>query len=109
MAKLNMVDAINQALDQEMASDKTVLCLGEDVGYEGGVFRVTKGLQEKYGKDRCIDTPLAEAGIIGTSVGLAINGMKPVAEIQFSGFIASRSARQKVVPFHVDIRASEKC
>lgn len=87
MAKLNMVDAINQALDQEMASDKTVICLGEDVGFEGGVFRVTKGLQEKYGKDRVIDTPLAEAGIIGTSVGLAINGMKPVAEIQFSGFI----------------------
>ena len=70
-----------------MAKDKTVICLGEDVGFEGGVFRVTKGLQAKYGKDRSIDTPLAEAGILGTTVGLAINGMKPVAEIQFSGFI----------------------
>lgn len=86
MVKMHMVAALNNALDQEMAADKAVLCLGEDVGVDGGVFRVTDGLIKKFGPDRVIDTPLAEAGIVGTSIGLAINGMKPVAEIQFSGF-----------------------
>jgi pyruvate dehydrogenase E1 component beta subunit len=86
MALLNIIGAINQALDQEMARDKSVVVFGEDVGVEGGVFRGTIDLQKKYGKDRCFDTPLAEAAIIGTAVGMAINGLKPVAEIQFSGF-----------------------
>lgn len=86
MALLNVIGAINQALDQEMARDKRVVVFGEDVGVEGGVFRATVDLQKKYGKDRCFDTPLAEAAIIGTAVGMAINGLKPVAEIQFSGF-----------------------
>lgn len=81
-----MVNAINQALDLEMARDTSVMVLGEDVGYEGGVFRVTEGLQKKFGEERCFDTPLSEAGIVGASIGLAINGMKPVCEIQFSGF-----------------------
>tara|TARA_Y100000310_G_scaffold336884_1_gene422559 strand:+ start:3219 stop:4196 length:978 start_codon:yes stop_codon:yes gene_type:complete len=87
MPRINMVDAINLALSQEMQKDKRVMLLGEDVGKEGGVFRVTKGLQKKFGKDRVVDTPLAESGIIGTSIGLAVNGFRPVAEIQFSGFI----------------------
>jgi len=87
MAKLNMVEALNQALMQEMKRDKRVLVMGEDVGKEGGVFRVTAGLQKKFGKDRAIDTPLAEAGIVGTALGLAVGGMRPVVECQFDGFI----------------------
>ncbi|MFH1073220.1 MAG: alpha-ketoacid dehydrogenase subunit beta [Nanoarchaeota archaeon] len=81
-----MVTALNQALRQEMEQDKRVVVLGEDVGVDGGVFRVTDGLVTQFGKDRVIDTPLAESGIVGAAVGLAINGMKPVCEIQFSGF-----------------------
>ena len=84
---LTMVGALNLALKQEMARDSSVLCFGEDVGLEGGVFRVTEGLQKLYGPNRCFDTPLAESGIIGTAIGLAVNGMKPVCEIQFSGFM----------------------
>lgn len=86
MAKMTMVQAINHALHQEMERDDSVLVLGEDVGVDGGVFRVTDGLLEKYGEERVIDTPLAEAGIIGASVGMAVAGLRPVAEIQFSGF-----------------------
>ncbi len=87
MALLNNISAITEALDQEMGRDNTVVVYGEDVGFEGGVFRATVGLQKKYGKDRCFDTPLAEAAIIGSAVGMAVNGMKPVVEIQFSGFV----------------------
>lgn len=87
MPKLNLVEAINQALYQEMQRDERVIVLGEDVGLNGGVFRVTDGLQRKFGPDRCIDTPLAESGIIGTSIGLAMAGMRPVPEIQFEGFL----------------------
>jgi len=87
MANVNMVTAINMALDQEMKKDSSVILLGEDVGVDGGVFRVTDGLIKKYGKDRVIDTPLAESAIIGTSIGMALNGLKPVAEVQFSGFM----------------------
>src|SRR3954468_3807599 len=90
MPQLNLVEAINQALHQEMARDESVLLLGEDIGYNGGVFRVTDGLQKKFGADRCIDTPLSEAGIIGTSIGLAMAGMRPVPEIQFEGFLGPR-------------------
>jgi len=86
MPKLNMVQAIQFALDQEMARDESVVVLGEDVGVDGGVFRATEGLFEKYGAARVIDTPLAESGIAGTSIGMALAGMKPVAEMQFSGF-----------------------
>ncbi len=81
-----MVEALNLALDQNMAEDNRVCVLGEDVGVDGGVFRVTKGLLDRYGEDRVIDTPLAECAIIGTAVGMAIYGLRPVAEIQFSGF-----------------------
>ena len=85
--KLNMVEAINQALDQEMARDPRVVILGEDVGKDGGVFRVTDGLFAKYGPERVMDTPLAESGIVGASIGMAAFGLRPVAEIQFLGFI----------------------
>lgn len=86
MPKLNMVQAINLGLDQEMARDDSVVILGEDVGIDGGVFRVTDGLIDRYGEARVIDTPLAESGIIGTAIGMAIAGLRPVAEMQFSGF-----------------------
>src|SRR5258705_4992683 len=86
MAKVNMVKALNLALFQEMERDGDVLVLGEDVGVDGGVFRVTDDLQRKYGSQRVIDSPLAEAAIIGTAVGMALYGLKPVCEIQFSGF-----------------------
>lgn len=89
MARLNIVQAINLALRQEMRKDKRLIVLGEDVGRSGGVFRATDGLQEEFGEDRVVDTPLSEVGIVGTSIGLAVNGMRPVAEIQFSGFLYS--------------------
>ncbi len=87
MARMTMVQALNHALTQEMEKDDRVIVLGEDVGVDGGVFRVTDGLYEKYGEDRAVDTPLAEGGIIGAAIGMAIYGLRPVAEIQFSGFI----------------------
>jgi len=87
MAKLTMVQALNLALQQEMAKDDGVIVLGEDVGLDGGVFRVTDGLIQKFGEQRVLDTPLAESGIIGFAIGMAIYGLKPVAEMQFSGFI----------------------
>ena len=87
MAAITLLQAINQAMDQQMEKDKSVVVFGEDAGFEGGVFRVTAGLQKKYGEDRVFDTPIAEAAIIGSAVGMAINGLKPIAEIQFSGFM----------------------
>ena len=87
MAKLNMVEAINLALREEMERTNRVVILGEDVGKEGGVFRVTDGLQAKFSTDRVIDTPLAEAGIVGVALGMAVNGLIPIAEIQFEGFL----------------------
>ena len=87
MAELNLVEAVNQALAYEMAHDPAVVLLGEDIGINGGVFRATVGLQERFGPERVIDTPLAEVAIAGTAIGMAAMGLKPVAEIQFSGFI----------------------
>ncbi|MCX6816090.1 MAG: alpha-ketoacid dehydrogenase subunit beta [Candidatus Aenigmarchaeota archaeon] len=87
MTTMNIVQAVNLALREEMERDDKVLVLGEDVGKNGGVFRATEGLFQLYGEDRVIDTPLSELGIVGTSIGLALGGMKPVAEIQFDGFI----------------------
>lgn len=87
MPVMNIIEAVNSALSVEMARDDRVVVLGEDVGKFGGVFRATKGLYEQFGADRSIDTPLAEGGIIGTAIGLALYGMRPVAEIQFSDFI----------------------
>ncbi len=113
MGMMNNIQAINDALMYEMGKDESVLMIGEDVGHEGGVFRATSGLQEKYGKARVVDTPLSENGIVGTSIGLALNGMKPVAEIQFSGFIysayeelvshASRYRQRTLGRFHVPL------
>ncbi|MDX1443034.1 MAG: alpha-ketoacid dehydrogenase subunit beta [Gammaproteobacteria bacterium] len=87
MAKVTLIEALNMAMAHELNNDKSVVVLGEDVGVNGGVFRATAGLQEQFGKDRVIDTPLAEALIAGISIVMASQGMKPVAEIQFSGFI----------------------
>ena len=87
MATLNLVQAINLALQQEMQKDDRVIILGEDVGPNGGVFRVTEGLHAQFGDARVIDTPLAESGIIGTAIGMAMNGLRPVPEIQFDGFL----------------------
>lgn len=84
---LTLVDAINEALAQEMERDERVICLGEDVGLNGGVFRVTDGLQKRFGDHRVVDTPLAESGIMGTAIGLAMAGMRPIPEIQFEGFL----------------------
>jgi len=86
MTKMTMVQALNLALQQEMAKDDRVVLLGEDVGVDGGVFRVTDGLIETFGEERVLDTPLAEAGIVGMSIGMAVYGLHPVCEMQFSGF-----------------------
>ncbi len=86
MPKINMIQSINLALHQAMEEDDKVLVMGEDVGVNGGVFRATDGLHAKFGEDRSIDTPLAESAILGTAIGMAITGLKPVAEMQFSGF-----------------------
>jgi len=89
MARLNMVEAINSALREEMERDKRIVILGEDVGKEGGVFRVTDGLQKRFGAGRVFDTPLAETGIVGVAFGMAVYGLRPIAEIQFEGFLYS--------------------
>lgn len=86
MPKMNMVQALNLALTQEMAKDDRVIVLGEDVGVDGGVFRVTDGLLAKYGEQRVVDTPLAESAIAGVSIGMAAYGLRPVCEMQFDGF-----------------------
>ncbi|HBF59443.1 MAG TPA: alpha-ketoacid dehydrogenase subunit beta, partial [Exiguobacterium sp.] len=85
--EMTLVQAVTDALRTKLSEDETTLVLGEDVGKNGGVFRATDGLQEEFGEDRIVDTPLSEAGIVGTSIGLAINGFKPIVEIQFLGFI----------------------
>lgn len=87
MAVMNMIQALNNALHLEMKRDPRVIVMGEDVGRLGGVFRVTVGLLEEFGPERVIDTPLAEAGIIGTAIGMAVYGLRPVPEIQFADFI----------------------
>jgi pyruvate dehydrogenase E1 component beta subunit len=87
MSEITLVEAVNLALARAMSEDKDVLLLGEDIGVNGGVFRATNGLQARFGRERVIDTPLAEGGIAGVAVGMAAMGLKPVAEIQFSGFI----------------------
>ncbi len=86
MAKLNNIEALNDALTIAMKEDERIVLFGEDAGFEGGVFRATQGLQEKYGEKRVFDAPIAEATIAGTGVGLAIAGMRPIVEMQFQGF-----------------------
>ena len=87
MPDMNIIQAVNDCLRLEMRRDSRVVVLGEDVGRFGGVFRATAGLYEEFGPDRCMDTPLAEAGIVGSAIGMALYGLKPVAEIQFADFI----------------------
>jgi 2-oxoisovalerate dehydrogenase E1 component beta subunit len=87
MAQMNMIEAIRSAHDVMMDKDPSVVVLGEDVGYFGGVFRCTDGLQRKYGEHRVIDAPIAEGGIVATAIGMGVNGLRPVAEIQFADYI----------------------
>ena len=100
MKVLTLLEAVTDALRTEMTSDRNVIVFGEDVGLEGGVFRATVGLQREFGEERCFDTPISESGIVGVAVGMAVAGLRPVVEIQFSGFafpafnqIASHVAR----------------
>ena len=85
--KITLAKGLNMGLRKAMEDDPKVLVMGEDVGKLGGVFRITDGLQKDFGEDRVIDTPLAESGILGTAVGLALRGYRPVVEIQFDGFV----------------------
>jgi len=87
MKVMNLVQAINNSLDIKLAEDNDLIVYGEDVGVEGGVFRVTQNLQKKYGEERVFDTPLAESAIVGTALGMSVAGLRPVVEIQFSGFV----------------------
>lgn len=86
MSVMNMVQALNNAMDIKLADDDSIVMYGEDVGVEGGVFRVTEGLQKKYGEARVFDSPLAESAIVGTGIGMAVSGLRPVVELQFDGF-----------------------
>ena len=87
MKVMNIVQAVNDALDLKLSEDKNIVIYGEDVGVEGGVFRVTSGLQEKHGAHRVFDSPLAESGIVGSAVGMCAAGLRPIIEMQFSGFV----------------------
>ena len=89
MANMTMIDAIRSAHDCAMARDDRVIVFGEDVGFFGGVFRCTSGLQEKYGKTRCFDAPISELGIVGTAIGMAAYGLRPCVEIQFADYVLS--------------------
>ena len=117
MTELTLVQAVNRGLQVAMRTDPDVLVLGEDIGVNGGVFRATEGLLKEFGEDRVLDTPLSETGIIGTAIGMALYGLKPVAEIQFLDFIyppstrssassrSSATARAGNIPVHVVIRS----
>jgi 2-oxoisovalerate dehydrogenase E1 component beta subunit len=87
MAQMNMIQALNSAMDVMLERDPSVILMGEDIGYFGGVFRATEGLQRKYGEQRVIDTPIAEGAIVGAAIGMGVNGLRPVAEIQFADYI----------------------
>ena len=87
MANMNMIQALNSAMDIMLSKDPAVVLMGEDIGYFGGVFRATEGLQRKYGEHRVLDTPIAEGGIVASAIGMSINGLRPVAEIQFADYI----------------------
>jgi 2-oxoisovalerate dehydrogenase E1 component beta subunit len=87
MPQMNMIQALNSAMDVMLGKDASVVVMGQDVGYFGGVFRTTDGLQRKYGEHRVLDTPIAEGGIVATAIGMSVNGLRPVAEIQFADYI----------------------
>src|SRR6516164_8970748 len=119
MARMNMVQALNSAMDVMLGRDPRVVVLGEDVGYFGGVFRVTDGLQRKYGEHRVLDTPIAEGGIIAAAIGMGVNGLKPVAEIQFADYIypgfdqvvseLARIGYRSASEFHVPVTIRTPC
>ena len=85
--QMTMIEALNHALSLELERDKRVVVFGQDIGVNGGVFRVTEHLQEKFGEQRVFDTPLSESAIIGSAVGMSVYGLRPIAEIQFAGFL----------------------
>ena len=87
MANMNMIQALNSAMDIMLGRDPSVVLMGEDIGYFGGVFRATEGLQRKYGEHRVLATPIAEGGIVAAAIGMGVNGLRPVAEIQFADYI----------------------
>ena len=95
---MTMIQALRSGLDVMMGRDDNVIVYGEDVGYFGGVFRVTEGLQAKYGKTRCFDAPISESGIVGTAIGMAAYGLKPVVEIQFADYFYPATARRATSP-----------
>jgi len=107
--KMNIVEAVNQALKDEMEDDEDVIILGEDVGEDGGVFRATEGIQNEFGEERCLSSPLAESGIVGTSIGMALYGMRPVPEIQFSGFsyLAFHQIKEHAARFRMRTRGGK--
>ena len=119
MPAMNMIQALNSALDVMLARDPDVLIFGEDVGYFGGVFRVTEGLQKKHGLTRCFDSPIGEAGIIGVAIGMGVYGLRPVVEIQFADYIypaydqivseAARIRYRSASDFHVPITIRTPC
>lgn len=111
MATRNLLQAIHDGLAEEMRSDDTVMVLGEDVGRAGGVFRLTEGLQDEFGSERVMDTPLAESLIVGAAIGLSVNGMRPVAEIQFADFIppAFDQIVSEAARFHYRSNGAWKC
>ena len=104
--KMNIVEAVNAALEDEMEEDEEVIAYGEDVGEDGGVFRATKGLQDKFGEDRCFSSPLAESGIAGTAIGMSLYGFRPVVEMQFSGFsyLAFHQIKEHAARFRIRSR-----
>ena len=87
MGEMRLIEAVRESLREEMELDSSVFLIGQDIGTNGGVFRVTEGLQAEFGMERVIDSPLAESGLVGVAIGAALNGMRPVVEIQFADFI----------------------
>jgi len=108
--KMNIVEAVNAALEDALEEDEDTLILGEDVGEDGGVFRATEGLQEQFGEQRCFSSPLAESGIVGTSIGMALYGKRPVPEIQFSGFsyLAFHQIKEHAARFRMRTRGDRE-
>jgi len=104
--KMNIVEAVNAAIHDEMGEDEDVIAYGEDVGEDGGVFRATKGLQDEFGEDRCFSSPLAESGIAGTAIGMSLYGFRPVIEMQFSGFsyLAFHQIKEHAARFRIRSR-----
>ena len=104
--KMNIVEAVNAAIHDEMENDDDVIAYGEDVGEDGGVFRATKGLQDKFGEERCFSSPLAESGIAGTAIGMSLYGFRPVIEMQFSGFsyLAFHQIKEHAARFRIRSR-----